>query len=249
MTNEELVRLYQAGDKNSLDRLIEKNEGIVHKIAHSFYIGNSCNADYEDIEQEGYRGLITAAKKYDFENKKKAQFITYAVYWIKNCIYEFIVGHSSKDVKNNEFYNNCTSLNTPIGDDNNSELLDTIQSNSNDFESLEKKLYIQQLHDDLEKAMSDNLTLKEREILKMNFGWGSMEPLYLVDISKILNMETNEVLNIERRSLRKLRNSRFGRCSIYARENKCQHNYNYRAVEEKVLDEFYIELLKEEKEW
>lgn len=245
MTNEELVRLYQQGNKEVLNDLIEANKGIVHKIAHSFYIGNSCNADYEDIEQEGYRGLITAAKKYDFENKKKAQFITYAVYWIKNCIYEFIVGHSSKEVKNNEFYNNCTSLNTPIGDDNNSELLDTIQSNSNDFESLEKKLYIQQLHDDLEKAMSDNLTLKEREILKMNFGWGSMEPLYLVDISKILNMETNEVLNIERRSLRKLRYSKFGRTCIYKKDIDMQCKYNYKTIEQRVDDALYLELLNE----
>lgn len=80
MTNEELVYLYQNGDRRALEELTLKNQGIINKLSSKFYTECTSSIDIEDINQEGYIGLITAAGKYDINNPKKAQFITYAAY-------------------------------------------------------------------------------------------------------------------------------------------------------------------------
>lgn len=117
MTNEELVQLYQDGNKKSLDELVEQNKGIVYKLANKFYTERSNSIDIEDLEQEGFTGLIIAAEKYDANNPKKAKFMTYAIYWIYQKICGFTLGHSTREIGNSKFYNSCTSLNTPIGDE------------------------------------------------------------------------------------------------------------------------------------
>ena len=37
MTNEELIVLYQQGDKRALDELLEKNDKLIYKVASKFY--------------------------------------------------------------------------------------------------------------------------------------------------------------------------------------------------------------------
>src|SRR3712207_7622501 len=90
MTNEELVYLYQQGDKQVLDSLIEQNKGIVYKLVNKFYVEGTNSIDKEDLEQEGIIGLIIAAGKYDLNNPKKAKFITYAIHWIYSKINRYI---------------------------------------------------------------------------------------------------------------------------------------------------------------
>ena len=36
MSNEELVQLYQSGDKTALEQLIQANTGIINKIANKY---------------------------------------------------------------------------------------------------------------------------------------------------------------------------------------------------------------------
>lgn len=73
--------------------------------------------------------------------ENKAQFITYAVQWVYQSVYSFVVGRSAKDIGNNKFYNNCTSLNVPIGIDKNIELMDTIEDDNNDYINIDNKKY------------------------------------------------------------------------------------------------------------
>ena len=68
MTNEELVKLYQEGNKKALDKLLEDNKRIVYKIANKFKITNN-SIDNDDLIQEGMLGLIIAADKYNFEKE------------------------------------------------------------------------------------------------------------------------------------------------------------------------------------
>ena len=74
MNNEELVELYQQGDKQALDKLIEGNGGIVRKLAIKY---NNINdlLEFDDLIQAGYIGLINAANKYDNTLENKANFI------------------------------------------------------------------------------------------------------------------------------------------------------------------------------
>lgn len=67
-----------------LSEMIKKNQGLVMFIAKK-YLGKGL--DLEDLLQEGYIGLLTAAKSY---NKKKSKFSTYAYLMIRSAIIKAI---------------------------------------------------------------------------------------------------------------------------------------------------------------
>lgn len=95
--NEELLKLYKKGYKKALDKLIENNIGIIKKIAIK-YNGINRELELDDLIQEGILGLIVAANKYDFNNKKKAKFITFAVFYIDRYLHSCVNGRSSKEL-------------------------------------------------------------------------------------------------------------------------------------------------------
>src|SRR5471030_298367 len=116
MTNEELVVLYQSGDKEALESLINNNQGIVRKLAAK-YNGLNKLIEFDDLVQSGTIGLIAAADRYDITRKNKANFITYAFQWIEREIYNCVNGRSSRNINNNKFYKTFKSLNELVGDD------------------------------------------------------------------------------------------------------------------------------------
>lgn len=205
INNEELVQLYQDGDNKALDELIEKNRGTVNKIANK-YNGINRELELDDLFQNGVLGLITAAKKYDFSNEKKAKFITYAVFYINRYIHMCVNGNSSKEIGNTKFYNSCTSLNTPIRDDESEEVINFIEGVDYDFENIEEKLFLNKLREDLETIMKSHNTLEQREIVKLKYGWNTT-PMKVNAIADIFSITSDKVRNIESMALRKLRNS------------------------------------------
>lgn len=197
MTNEELVQLYQQGNKTALDELVEKNKGIVNKLVNKFYVGKTNSIDIEDLRQEGFIGLIMAANKYDFNNANKAKFITYAIYWIYQKIQRFI---------KNKNTNEEISLNMPVGEeDNKSQLLDIIEDESQRCENIIDEIYNMQLKQELEGVMKRYNTLMESEILKLHFGWNNNECMEIQDISVLFNITGNETTSIKNKALRKMR--------------------------------------------
>ena len=206
MSNEELVQLYQRGDNKALEELIQANTGIINKISNK-YNGINRELELEDLYQNGVLGLITAAKKYDFNNEKKAKFITYAVFYIERYIHRSVNGASSKDIGNNNLYNSCTSLNTPVGEDKDTvELGDFIEDIEYGFENTEERIFMANLRKELEEVMKTHNTLEQREVLKLKYGWNTT-PMKLDDIADIFNSTVSKVRNIENIALRKLRNS------------------------------------------
>lgn len=210
--NEELVKLYQSGDNKALENLIQANTGIIKKIV-SKYDGINRELEFEDLFQDGILGLIKAAKKYDFNNKNKAKFITYAVYYINRYIHSSVNGWSSKEVGNNNFYHKCTSLNKPTGEDEEKELWECVADEESGFENIEEKLFLNKLRKELEDVMYKNNTLGQREVIKLRYGWNS-KPMTLNEIGELLDITGNKARLIESTALRKIRNSE------WARENK-----------------------------
>lgn len=200
MTNEELVHLYQNGDEQALSTLIEQNTGIVYKLVNKFYIEGTNSIDKEDLEQEGFIGLIIAANKYDFNNPKKANFITYAIHWIYSKISRFI---------NQKNTNNEISVYTPTNEED-TTLLDMLKDEKNQYEVVEDRLYHEQLRNELETVMRENNTLREREVLKLNYGWDN-EPMTLKEIGELFNVTGSMARQIKAKAMRKLRNSKWGR--------------------------------------
>nr|DAL40625.1 MAG TPA_asm: DNA directed RNA polymerase subunit [Caudoviricetes sp.] len=212
MSNEELVKLYQSGDNKALDKLILANEGVIYKIANK-YNGINRELELEDLYQNGVLGLIAAAKKYKFDIEKKAKFITYAVYYIDRYIHRSVNGGSSKDIGNNKLYNSCTSLNIPIGEENDMELGELIEDIDYGFENIEEKLFLMNLRNELEEVMQSHNTLEQREVLKFKYGWNTY-PMTLNDIADIFNITKDKAKSIEDMAMRRLRNS------MWAKKNR-----------------------------
>lgn len=211
MTNEELVQLYQNGDNKALDKLIEQNKGIVYKIANKYkYVNRRYDKDSqevpEDLVQAGYLGLIEAAQRYKFDCENRAQFITYAVYWISREIHTCVNGRGDKETFNNKFYSECGSLNVLVGEDNDMELGELIEDIDYGFENIEEKLFLMNLRKELEEVMQAHNTLEQREVLKFKYGWNTT-PMTLNDIADIFNITKDKVKSIEHMALRRLRNS------------------------------------------
>lgn len=202
MTNEELVKLYQNGDKSALDKLIERNKGIIYKLVNKYYICKTNLIDKEDLMQEGYIGLIKAAQKYDLNNEKRAQFITYAVYWINEKISRNIIQEGSSEE---------TSLNIHTKEDSEAELQDFIKDKENSFENIEDQLYNKELRAELEEVMNRVNTLKEREILKFRYGWDNGRDMSQIEVGDIYGISRQAIQQIESKAFMKMRNTTWGR--------------------------------------
>lgn len=237
MTNENIVKLYQQGDKEALEKLINNNIGIVKKIALKY---NNLNKiiELDDLIQCGYIGLINAADRYRFDLENPTSFITYAFVLIKQEILSCVNGRSSKDKANNVLNTSCTSLYAPVNDDSESDLIDFIESNDKSIENIEDELYFKQLRKELEQAMRDNNTLTEREILKLCYGWEA-NPMQLEEISELLSMKYVKCRNLKAKALRKIRNSVWCRTSgkKYKEELIGECTFGYAAVEKKIDEE------------
>lgn len=84
-TNEELVKMAQAGDRDAIDLIVKNNSGLVFSIVRRFL-----NRGYEkdDLYQIGCIGLIKAVRKFD--TNFNTQFSTYAVPLIMGEIKRFL---------------------------------------------------------------------------------------------------------------------------------------------------------------
>lgn len=240
MTNEELVVLYQEGDKQALESLIKSNTGIVRKIALKYNAVNKL-LELDDLIQSGTIGLIAAAKKYDITMEKRANFITYAFRYIERRIYNCVNGRSSRNINNNKFYKTFKSLNEIVGEDEEKELLELVNSHDKSIENVEEQLYLKELRKELEGAMIDYNSLREREVLKLHYGW-NIRPIVLAEIGELLQVSTERVRQIEYNALRKLFNSKWGmtRGRQYAEELIGSYTYSYREVEKKIDFEEYF---------
>lgn len=201
MNNEELVKLCQQGSKEALELVIKHNQGMVFKLVNKFNLEGTSSVDREDLYQQGILGLITAVNKYDFENPRKAQFITYAVHWIYASMYRFI---------KNKNTNEEISLNVKAKGEEEKELINIVVCEDNPYEAIEHSLYIKELRRELELVMDKYLTLKEKDILKLRHGWIDNKPMSLKDISSLYNITTSWTRYIEQNAYKKIRKSPWG---------------------------------------
>lgn len=219
LTNEELVELYQRGDTKALEELVKKNDGIIHMIARRFNIENIASIEYDDLLQEGRMGLMVAADKYKFKIENKALFSTYAIYWIRQKISRFIKYRNT---------NNETSLNKPAyNEDDEIELADTIISEDDEFCKVEDSVYYQQLREELTEVMQKQLSLKQRQVIQLRYGFDGKE-YTLKETGQVFNLSIERARQIERESLRKIRNSTWGRMKMRERREERLQKSNLR---------------------
>lgn len=89
MSNEEMVLLIQAGQREYMEQLYFQNRSFIYQIA-SRYQGL---AEMEDLLQEGFLALYDAVAGYDSDQGVK--FLTYAEHWLKQRFRRYLDNHST----------------------------------------------------------------------------------------------------------------------------------------------------------
>ena len=88
-----LVRQAQEGDARghwAMNKLVERNQGLVHKIVNKFPIKNA-SCSYDDLFQEGVLGLMHGIRKFDTERGYRLS--TYCYNWIQAYVRRYFQNH------------------------------------------------------------------------------------------------------------------------------------------------------------
>ena len=166
-TNAALAALAAAGNTFALGQLWEVNKGFVRRQLWQWYEKNKPVADnaglsFEDLVQEGYFAVDYAAKHYSAE---QGSFTTYLSYALLKQIRTATCGEHARvsapkdgrrvGVSANPL-NECTSLDTPVGEDGNDTALGDLQEDpaaTHEFQQAENEIYNEELHAALEEAL------------------------------------------------------------------------------------------------
>lgn len=84
------VQYYETGDSKAAEKLIQSNLRFVIKIAGEY---SRFSSKIMDLIQEGNTGLVRAVQ--EFNPYKGVRLITYAVWWIRGYIQEYLIRHHS----------------------------------------------------------------------------------------------------------------------------------------------------------
>lgn len=198
----ELFRRIKTGDAKALELLTKSNLRFVVSVAKKYqYYG----VPLADLINEGNLGLIQAAKRYD--ETKGFKFISYAVWWIRQCILKSISENGRIVRLPYDRYRDDSShrisIDSPLGNDDDMVLLDVIADENSPV--ADSGLLQESLSKDMVKVL-DTLSDMERKILKASFGIGEKE-LTLSELACKYGMTRERVRQIKEKAIRRLRSS------------------------------------------
>lgn len=156
MTDNKLLELIQLGDNCALDFIMNKYNNIVNMKASKFF---AVGVEKEDIIQEGMIGLYKATQSYD--EKKQNSFKNFANMCIERQLITMI---KSANRQKNIPLNSAFSLNTPVYDEGDSDILEILDANTveDPLDTIAKKEYFSQI----ESKIDENLSDFERQVLE-----------------------------------------------------------------------------------
>ena len=111
ISDEELIRRAQNGEKKLEELLIDKYKGMVLKKAHAMFL---IGGEQEDLIQEGMIGLFRAVR--DYRPEKGASFATFASLCVERQIYKAIEISGRQKHKPLNSYISLSEENSPLKD-------------------------------------------------------------------------------------------------------------------------------------
>ena len=211
LTNEQLCKLAQAGDKQAVSLLIEANLPFVRKVANQI-VGNpvrqehlsACGVGFDDLVQAGSIGLWRAIDGYrPFE---EIQFLTYAAPAIRRSMSDLIRQYSRDTVwqlrhdKANAW--KIIYLDEDL-DDTEDDTVETLISSP--CAKLPEQIYIEQeTAAELHEAM-DALPDRENVYVQYRFGFADGKDHPLTETAQYFHLTESRAKSVERSALKLLR--------------------------------------------
>lgn len=197
--NEKEEKIYlerlKDGDVEAKRVLVERNLRLVAHIVKKYSSNYQNSKEMDDLISIGTIGLIKAIDSFD--TNKGIRLATYAAKCIDNEILMFF--RNTKKTKGEVF------LQDPIGVDKEGNeicLIDILSSDSDSvLEAVENSLQVKELY----KKMSDILSPREKEIIKMRYGLLDGDIKTQREIAAILGISRSYVSRIEKKALKKLK--------------------------------------------
>lgn len=214
MTNEELVKAYQDGDKEAMNEIVEKNTGLVFMIANRYM--NSLDNSYlerDDLEQLGFMGLMEAVKGFDLS--KGFKFSSYAG--------TSIMGHITRGVRVSTPWEKrsdtsgdmakVTSVNSFLPGSEDMTYMDILKDDhaENDFHNLIDQLDREIMRKDIFAVMGRvfNPYDKEKNALILKYGLNGKE--YTArEIADIYDVKYEKARQWLDKGMRRIRSSKAG---------------------------------------
>lgn len=168
MSNEELVSLIQAGDREKLPELWEQVERFVAQQAKRRLVLSAGlgGVEFGDLYNAGYLALVAAANTY--APAAGRSFIGWLSLALKTAFAE-AGGYRSRKQALDPIHR-AGSMDAPVGDDSDTAIGELIADPgaAQDFRDAEDRLFLEQLHDALEKAL-DDLPAHQGDTLRRRF--------------------------------------------------------------------------------
>ena len=179
------------GDLEARNLLIERNLRLVAHIMKKYY---AQTADQEDLISIGTIGLIKGISTFDAS--KGARLATYAARCVENEILMYFRSQrkTAQDVSLSD-YIETGSDGAPL------ELMEVI----GDEQDLLEQITGQEQAAQLRKAVEENLSEQERQVIFLRYGLDGNPPRRQREVAKITGISRSYVSRIEKRALEKLR--------------------------------------------
>ena len=224
----ELTKKVREGDQDALNQLINANLKFVITVANKYRVPRIA---LEDLINEGNIGLIKAAHRFD--ETRGFKFISYAVWWIRQSILQFIsergriirlpsnvAGAISKMKKQSDALEQTFEREPTM-----EELAEVMEITEEEAENLfrhgvQTVSTDQPVNEDERTALRDlltsddnrpeaQITIPEREanIIRYYFGIGLERPLTLEEIGDSMNLTRERVRQLKERAIHRLRHN------------------------------------------